>query len=130
MKLRTIPAAVRVLTIEPLIEDLGPLDLTGIGWVIVGGESGRGARQCEVEWIRSIVRQCRTAGVPVFVRQLGSKPEFGRGECVRWANDGPTQKLRDRKGGDMQEWPEDLQVREMPRTDRVTTKQSKVGTSG
>lgn len=52
--LRESPAAVRFLSIEPLLEDLGEIDLTGIDWVIVGGESGPGARPMRVEWVRSI----------------------------------------------------------------------------
>lgn len=85
-----------------------------VSWVIVGGESGPGARPCNIEWVRSVVRQCQAAGVPVFVKQLGSQPEFGAGECVRWADAGPTQRLRDKKGGDIAEWPADLRVREFP----------------
>jgi protein gp37 len=91
-----VPAAVRFLSMEPL---LGPVDLSDwlhpaaiertptpngpverrvnaslIDWVIGGGESGPNARPCNVEWIRSIVRQCKAAGVPVFVKQLGDSP--------------------------------------------------------
>ena len=62
--LREAPASVRFLSIEPLLEDLGRLDLRGISWVIVGGESGRGARPMAPEWVRSIRDQCRAAGVP------------------------------------------------------------------
>lgn len=107
--LRTIPAAVRFLSLEPLLEDLGVIDLAGIRWVIVGGESGPGARPCDLAWIRNVVRQCRDAGVPVFVKQLGSRPR-------RWLHAGPDQpfRLHDRKGGDMTEWPEDLRIREFP----------------
>lgn len=61
--------AFRFLSLEPLLEDLGTLDLRGIGWVIVGGESGPGRRANEVAWVCSIVDQCRAAGVPVFVKQ-------------------------------------------------------------
>lgn len=132
------PAAVRFLSLEPL---LGPVDPTRvdaaafdaessgialdalrggrlsatpwhINWVIVGGESGPGARPCDVDWIRSIVRQCRAAGVPCFVKQLGSyailDPRYDR-RLPGW-----TRKLRDPKGGDWNEWPEDLRVREFP----------------
>jgi protein gp37 len=92
-------------------------------WVIVGGESGAHARPCDVGWIRSIVRQCRAAKVPVFVKQLGKRPrELGRGEPMPmpWTwDDGGEQIERwynpaDRKGGNPAEWPEDLRVREMP----------------
>lgn len=150
--LRT-PAAVRFLSAEPL---LGPVDLRGwltdggcygpgspaqefagkpqIDWLIVGGESGPGARPCRVEWVRSVVEQCRAAGVACFVKQLGSNPTW-----TYWAGkpmvpieqpycatsheypDGIQAKtrLRDKKGGGPSEWPEDLRVREFPRTKGV-----------
>ena len=57
--LRRAPAKVRFLSIEPLLEDLGEIDLSGITWVIVGGESGPGARPMKREWVISIRRQCR-----------------------------------------------------------------------
>jgi len=78
--LRDSPAAVRFLSIEPLLEDLGPLNLTGIAWVIVGGESGPGARPMKPEWVRSIREQCRTATVPFFFKQWGGvrKKRAGR----------------------------------------------------
>lgn len=116
------PAAVRFVSAEPL---LGPLRLTkyldycerldkhgiarscgkhikcgkfcGIAWVIAGGESGPGARLCNVEWIRSIVEQCREAATLAFVKQLGAQPHD-----------------RNDKGGNMAEWPADLRVRMMP----------------
>lgn len=69
--LRAVPAALRFLSIEPLLEDLGTLDLRGIGWVIVGGESGGGAREMAPEWVRSIRDQCQAAGVPFFFKQWG-----------------------------------------------------------
>ena len=80
-----------------------------LGWVIVGGESGAksGVRPCSVDWIRGIVHQCKEAGVPVFVKQLGAKAFEG-------VVDGPFLLLNDRKGGDPAEWPEDLRVREWP----------------
>src|SRR5713101_576687 len=64
-------AAVKFLSIEPLLEDLGVLDLTGISWVIVGGESGPGARPMKEEWVLSIRDQCKEAGVPFFFKQWG-----------------------------------------------------------
>jgi len=70
-KLRIAEIAVRFLSIEPLLEDLGVLDLTGISWVIVGGESGRGARPLKREWVISIRDQCHAAGVPFFFKQWG-----------------------------------------------------------
>jgi protein gp37 len=97
-------AKVRFVSAEPL---LGPLNLVrwlegdGIGphvdWVIIGGESGHGARPCDIEWIRDLRDQCRAAHVACFVKQLGSVLASGRG-----------------KGGDQADWPEDIRVREMP----------------
>lgn len=152
------PAAVRFISAEPL---LGPVNLhpwlTGheqagtpfdgaphvggcvaytppLDWVIVGGESGPGARRCDVAWVRSVVRQCREVSVPVFVKQLGSCPTFiaapvsvTDAERRAWIKDGWTSvvtnhgeyfskppRLSDRKGGDPTEWSEDLRVREFP----------------
>ena len=78
--LRSAPAQVRFLSIEPLLEDLGRLDLRGVSWVIVGGESGHGARPMSPAWVRSIRDQCRSAGVPFFFKQWGGvrKHETGR----------------------------------------------------
>jgi protein gp37 len=78
--------------------------LPALDWVIVGGESGDKARPCATEWLRSIVGQCKAAGVPVFVKQLGKLPTV----------DGVRLRLANSKGGDMAEWPIDLRVREMP----------------
>jgi protein gp37 len=78
--LRQTNARIRFLSIEPLLEDLGALDLTAVDWVIVGGESGAGARPIRREWVVSIQRQCRTADVPFFFKQWGGvrKSEHGR----------------------------------------------------
>jgi protein gp37 len=78
--LRQAPARVRFLSIEPLLEDLGEIDLTGIAWVIVGGESGPGARPMKKEWVISIRRQCRDQRVPFFFKQWGGvrKKQNGR----------------------------------------------------
>jgi len=65
-----------MLSCEPLLEDLGEVDLTGIDWVIVGGESGHEARECSLDWIHSITEQCANAQVPCFVKQLGAKPYY------------------------------------------------------
>lgn len=70
-ELRDTPAAVRFLSVEPLLEDLGTLDLTGIDWVIVGGESGHGARPMKPGWAQSIRDQCVAAGVAFFFKQWG-----------------------------------------------------------
>lgn len=75
--LRNIPAKVRFLSIEPLLEDLGEFDLSGMDWVIVGGESGSKARPMRAEWARSIQRQCEVAGVPFFFKQWGSYGDDG-----------------------------------------------------
>ena len=69
--LRSATARTRFLSVEPLLEDLGPIDLDGIDWVIVGGESGHGARMMDPDWVRSIRDQCRSAGVPFFFKQWG-----------------------------------------------------------
>jgi len=69
--LRRAPAHIRFLSIEPLLEDIRELDLTGIHWVIVGGESGPGARRMESDWVEGILRQCRRAGIPFFFKQWG-----------------------------------------------------------
>ena len=69
--LRDTPAAVRFLSIEPLLEDLGDINLTGISWVIVGGESGNGARPMREEWVRNLRDKCEDAGVAFFFKQWG-----------------------------------------------------------
>jgi protein gp37 len=69
--LQQVPARVRFLSIEPLLEDLGEIDLSGISWVIVGGESGPGARPMKKEWVLSIREQCSAYGVPFFFKQWG-----------------------------------------------------------
>lgn len=145
------PAAVRFLSCEPL---LGSIDLQldhecgdpphgrcppVPDWVIVGGESGPKARPCGVEWIESLIDQCRAAGVPCFVKQMGSKLHHDWGKCEKcgkievgdgWdvlgaethkvfctdchAEGYHEHKLKDRKGGNPDEWPADLRVREFP----------------
>ena len=78
--LRTVPSFVRFLSLEPLIGPLPNLDLNGIHWVILGGESGPGARPLQRGWARDIRRQCRQAGVPFFFKQWGGvfKKQSGR----------------------------------------------------
>jgi protein gp37 len=76
--LREVPAAVRFLSIEPLIGPVGELDLTGIHWVIVGGESGPGSRPIDPEWVLNIRDQCVDAGVAFFFKQWGGRtPKAG-----------------------------------------------------
>jgi protein gp37 len=70
-QLRALPARLRFLSVEPLLEDLGTIDLTGIHWVIVGGESGPGFRRMEQAWAERVVAQCRAQGVRVFFKQWG-----------------------------------------------------------
>lgn len=78
--IREAPAALRFLSIEPLLENLGEFNLEGINWVIVGGESGLGARPMKAEWVLSIRDQCRAADVRFFFKQWGGvrKSEMGR----------------------------------------------------
>lgn len=75
--LREIPAKIRFLSIEPLIDFVGELDLTGIHWVIVGGESGPNARPMKLEWALDIQKQCDEQGVAFFFKQWGTWGEDG-----------------------------------------------------
>ena len=92
-ELQRTPCAGRWLSLEPLLEPLPGLDLTGIGWVVVGCESGPGSRECFPVWIGDIVRQCAIANVPCFVKQVRLGKSVSR---------------------DMSEWPEALRVRQRP----------------
>jgi protein gp37 len=118
-------ARVRGVSVEPM---LGPVDLHMHildGWslvppldqVIVGGESGPGARPFDLAWARSVMRQCREAGVAFFMKQMGARPYDGGEYCgelnPHFGARGLT--LKSKKGGDPSEWPEDLRVREFPR---------------
>ena len=78
--LQQAPARVRFLSVEPLLEDLGEVNLEGIHWVIVGGESGHGARAMQRDWVLSLLRQCEDANVPFFFKQWGGvlKSRTGR----------------------------------------------------
>ncbi len=77
-QLRSIPVRLRFLSIEPLLEDLGDINLAGIGWVIIGGESGSQCRPMNPAWVERIIAQCREQGVPVFFKQWGGKlPDDG-----------------------------------------------------
>lgn len=124
--LRT-PAALRYVSYESA---LGPVGLAnhfphvhGMRndrfWVICGGESGPGARPCDLAWLRSVVGQCKSAGVPVFVKQLGSRP-IGNWfpapqNHIQISTIGSGyHRLADRGGSNPDEWPEDLRVKEMP----------------
>lgn len=102
--LREVPAKMRGLSVEPLW-DAVTLDLTGIDWVIVGGESGSSAEPFHVEWALSLREQCQKAGAKFFLKQLGAKPLF-QGEPIA---------LQDPHGGEWDEWPEaEWRVRELP----------------
>ncbi|HEX5410394.1 MAG TPA: phage Gp37/Gp68 family protein [Terriglobia bacterium] len=81
--LRSAPATVRFLSIEPLLEDLGGLNLDGIHWVIVGGESGPGARPMKKDWVLSIKEQCRAAHVPFFFKQWGGVRKSAAGRLLQ-----------------------------------------------
>jgi protein gp37 len=81
--LRRVPAAIRFLSCEPLIGSLAGIDLRGIQWVIVGGESGWGARPMKIEWIREIFRACRKQKVPFFFKQWGGVRKDLTGRMLR-----------------------------------------------
>jgi protein gp37 len=104
-KLLAIPAAAHGLSIEP---QLAPVRLGNFAprlqWIINGGESGGGARPYHLEWARSLIAECSVAGTAIFIQKLGCRPfEGGRPLC-----------FRDYAGGDMNEWPSDLRIRQFP----------------
>ena len=133
------PAAVRFLSVEPM---LGPVDLEsylegawsadadpsgpgvtcpGIDWGICGGESGHSARPFDLVWARDLRDQCKAAGVPFFMKQCGSNPFVSRHRL-----DPILRKiqLKDSHGGDPDEWPEDLRIREFPDRSGVSLAQA------
>lgn len=140
--LLSVPAAVRFLSCEPLLEAvnlrraLGGMPLheeeghaancdgacfeaPRIGWVIVGGESGPGARPFDLAWARSIVAQCDAAGVPVFVKQMGDAPrETVRDEVYGLDRSRPV-RFRAHHGADPSEWPADLRRQSFPGVSHV-----------
>jgi protein gp37 len=81
--LRAAPAWVRFLSVEPLLEHIGMLPLNGIHWVIVGGESGHGARKMDEGWVTSILDQCRSANIPFFFKQWGGVQKKRHGRVLR-----------------------------------------------
>lgn len=90
-----------------------------IDWVVVGGESGHNARPCDIAWIRSIVQQCKSANVPVFVKQLGKgRLEYGKihvqPDSTIKNQQSAAFTFKNSKGGDISEFPKDLQIRELP----------------
>ena len=99
--LRPVPAAVRFLTLEPLLGQLPALDWHGIDWAIVGGESGPGARPLDPAWVRDLREQCCAAGVPFFFKQWGGvrKKTTGRMLVERTWDELPLPRLvRGRRG--------------------------------
>jgi protein gp37 len=78
-RLRSVPSKVRFLSVEPLLAPLGELDLDGVHWVIVGGESGPRARPMNPAWVRNVREQCTRAGVPFFFKQWGGVHKSRRG---------------------------------------------------
>jgi protein gp37 len=103
-QLRRVPAKFRGLSIEPLWSAVH-IDLAGIDWAIVGGESGPHARPFDLAWARTLQADCASAGTALFIKQLGRHPVDG----------GRPLKLTDAHGEDWEEWPMDLRVREIPR---------------
>lgn len=115
-RLLEVRAAVRWVSVEPL---LGPINLkaylvpsSSLTWVVCGGESGPGARPCDVRWLESLVDQCKREGIAVFTKQLGAKPYRSP---ERDGATGYELPITDRKGGDINEFPETLRVREFPK---------------
>lgn len=113
----------------------------GLNWCVIGGESGPNARAFDIQWVRNIIAQCKAADVPVFVKQIGAKPydnsrsdiyfdgelrhknvpddgedaAYAR-ECLGTELQPAWVDLKNKKGGDPSEWPEDLRIRQMPET--------------
>jgi protein gp37 len=111
--LRKMPARLRFVSFEPLLEDLPDLDLSGIDWAIVGGESGAQARPFDLAWARSIQAKCAASGTIFFFKQLGARPiEDG----VRFPNRylGEDEK-RDTNGTLPENFPKDLRIQCWPR---------------
>jgi protein gp37 len=88
----------------------------GLDWVVVGGESGPNARSCDLAWIYSIVKQCKAANVPVFVKQLGAIPYDS---FVLAGTTDQRLYLKNKKGGDIDEFPFGLRVREFPTVEKT-----------
>lgn len=110
--LLSIPARVRFVSHEPAIEAVDfSRWMPGIDWVITGGESGPGARGYNPTWAKDVIAQCRRGGAAPFVKQLGANVlDFGGA-------------IKDRKGGDPNEWPEELRVQEFPRASDTSSTQ-------
>ncbi len=110
-----IPARVRFVSHEPGLEavDFRPWLSGGVHWVITGGESGPGARPYSIDWARHVVNTCRMFGAAPFVKQLGRHPFDERGQQMH-RRDMVHGTITDPKGGDPDEWPADLRVRDCP----------------
>ena len=122
-----IPVRIHFLSCEPMQQPLDTTHAAEFDWIIFGGESGKNARPCHVDWIRQGLAFCRAHHIACFIKQLGTKvrdrvsardwPNGTRGADI-WES-GVAQyaqiELRDSHGGDMSEWPEDLRVREFPK---------------
>jgi len=80
--LQATPASIKFLSVEPLLEDLGELDLTDIDWLIAGGESGRGARPMEEMWVQKLLAQCREQKVRFFFKQWGGVQKKAAGRML------------------------------------------------
>ncbi len=98
--LRSTGAKVKFVSLEPLLSGLPSLNLSGIDWAIVGGESGPSARPMEASWVRDIRRRCRSSGVPFFFKQWGGvqKARTGRLLDGREYNEMPVGELHERRG--------------------------------
>ncbi len=116
-KIPVLPSPYATKTVDINVLARASVLAPGIDWVIVGGESGAGARPMDIAWVRDLRDQCKTAGVACFIKQMGAKPyvSYLNPNVTSWDDELIDQiKLKDRKGGDMAEWPEDLRVREVP----------------
>lgn len=102
------PAALRWVSYEPALElvDFIPY-MKGLDWIVVGGESGPGARPFDIEWAASTIRQGKVSDVPIFVKQMGLNPVLSNGERVGF--------IKHPKGDVMEEWPASLRVRQWPK---------------
>jgi protein gp37 len=116
----------RFWSLEPLLEDLGDISsyLSGVDWIILGGESGPNARICNINWFRSIIKQAKKGRIPVFVKQLGECPYESDESWQMFATTPPEPKflkLNSKKGGDISEFPQDLRLRQFPKSFKKNT---------
>jgi protein gp37 len=120
--LRQANVAHRFVSAEPLLEDLGAVDLCGIHWLIVGGESGRSARPFDVAWAENLQRQCAEQGTAFFAKQLGAKPVLNDEPLVILNAKG----RRDGHAGDPSRWPQQLAGLGMRQSPAAVTRQEVV----